>query len=304
MNPRDTFVNPLLTNISVAYSNEDYIAGKLFPTVEVDKETGLYFVVDKENLRAPADARRSEFGRANRVSNTLTQAAYALEEKSLEAPISDRVMRQYDDPFNPKANATKLVKDKLLLDKEKDLAATIAASTVSGNNLDTSASWATAATDILAQIRTGRTFIQKSTGKKANTVLLSKDSYDAIMKNTAFIAAVQYTSFPSESQLRAKLAEWFDVERVLVGEAVENTAKEGQTDVLDYIWKDLAVVAYVAPNPALETPSAGYELKLKGAEFVDEWYEQEIKTTFVRNNDFYDNKVVDKTALYIITNTV
>lgn len=304
MNPRDTFVNPLLTNISVAYSNDAYIAGSLFPTVEVDKETGLYFVVDKENLRAPADARRAEFGRANRVSNNLTQAAYALEEKSLEAPISDRVMKQYSDPFDPKANATKLVKDKLLLDKEKDLVTTILGSTVAGNNIDSAASWATAATDILAQVRTGRTFIQKSTGKKANTVLLSKDAYDAIMKNTAFIAAVQYTSFPSEGALRQKLAEWFDVERVLVGEAVENTSKEGQADSLDYIWKDLAVVAYVSPNPALETPSAGYELKLKGAEYVDEWYEQEIKTTFVRNNDYYDNKVVDKTALYIITNVV
>lgn len=301
--PRDTFVNPLLTNVSVAYKNTSYIADELFPVVEVEKETGIYFVKDKENLRAPADALRGEFSRANRVTNTLSQATYALEERSLETPISDRVMRNYSDPFDPKRNATELVTDKLLLDKEVDLQTTILAAASGSNTLDTSSSWATITTDIVGQIRTGRNAIQQATGQKANTCVISKTSLDLLLKNTAFLDSIKYTTVVNESNLRDAIRAYFDVERVLIGDAIQNTAKEGQTDSLSYVWSDNCILAYVPSAPALETPAAGYTLTLRGARFVDEWYEQEIKTTFVRANDFYDSKVVDAGALYVITNT-
>lgn len=302
MNPRDTYVNPLLTNVSVGYTNTDYIADQLFPTVTVDKETGLYFVADKENLRAPADARRALLGRANRVSNTLSQAAYALEEKTLETAIPDSIMRQYSDPFDPKKNATLLVTEKLAIDKEKDLQATLLSG--AATNLDVDSAWATAATDIKGQVQTAKTQIKKRTGKKANTLLLSGASLEGVLKNAAFIDQAKYTVFPDEDTLKSLIGRFFGVDRVIIGDAVENTAKEGQTDNLDYIWSDIAVVAYVAPNPALETPSAGYHLVLKDARYVDEWYEQEIKSTLVRANDFYDAKIVDGNALYVISDTM
>lgn len=299
--PRDTYVNPLLTNISVAYKNDSLIADLLFPVVTVDKETGVYFVSDRENLRAPADARRAEFGRANRVQNTLSQAAYALEEKTLETGISDRVMRQYSDPFNPKSNATNLVSDKLLLDKEKDLQTTLLAAASGSNTIDLDGAWTTITTDIVGQVRTGKNFIQKNTGKKANTILIGKPALDALLKNTALLDSIKYTQVVTEEALKNALANYFDIKRVLFGEAIENTAKEGQADSMDYVWSDTVVIAYVAPNPALEETSAGYHLQLANARYVDEWYEQEIKTTFVRANDFYDSKIVDAAALYIIT---
>lgn len=307
--PRSTFVSPLLTNIYVGYSGEqNYVADVLFPTLTVNKETGTYFVRDKENLRAPADARRGEFDRANRVTNTLTSASFTLEEKSLESPISWKLYDQYDDPFEPKKNATMLVKDKLKLDNELDAYNTVVATASGSNTLDTSASWATISTDIIGQVRTGKTQIHKTTGKKANVIVLSKLAYDAVLKNTAFIESVKYNQNVTEEGLRNALAAWFDVETVVVADAINNTAKEGQSDSLDYIWGELVVIAYVTRTPALETPTAGYKLQLeknkKTAAEVDEWSEQDIKTDFVRATDYYDNKVVDSNCFYIITNTV
>ena len=301
--PSTTYVNKLLTNVSVAYKNESLIADQLFPTVYVDKITGLYFVADKEALRVPSDAKRAEFGRANRVTNTLTTASYTLDEKSLETPISDIVMMNYDDPFQPKKTATELVTGKLMLDKEKDLYNTIIAAASGSNTIDASNGWSTISTDIVGQIRTGRNQIQKTTGRKANTVVISKLSLDSLMKNTAFLDSIKYAGSVNEGALRNAIAAYFDVERVLIGDSIENTAKEGQTDSMNYIWSDICVLAYVAPSAALETPTAGYTLTLKNARFVDEWYEQERKTTFVRANDFYDSKIIDSNALYVITNT-
>lgn len=301
--PRSTYVDPLLTNVSVAYKNLHYIGEQFFPTVSVDKETGIYFVKDKENLRAPADALRGEFSRANRVSNTLSEATYTLQEKSLETAISDRVMRNYSDPFDPKSNATELVTEKLLLDNEKDLKTTILAS--GANNTDAAGGWATAGTDIVGTVRSKAGLIQKATGYAPNTALISKDTLDnGILKNTAFLDSVKYTTIVNDSNLLGALAQWLNVERVLVADAVENTAAEGQTDAMSWIWDDLFVLAYVAPRAALETASAGYRLTLNDARFVDTWYEQEIKSTFVRANDFYDNLVVDPTAMEIISDTI
>lgn len=303
--PRSTFVNPLLTNISVGYSNSSYVASSFFPTVTVDKESGLYFVTDKEALRAPSDARRGEFSRANRVENTLTTAAYQLEEKSLETPISKRVMDAYQNPFDPKKNATNLVSEKLLLDKEKDLQATILASATANptTTVDVANAWSTITTDIAGQARTARNSIQKNTGQKANTLILGKPSLDALLKNTAFLDSIKYVQVVNEDSLRNAIASYFDVSRVLLGDSIENKSVQGQADSLDYVWGDVAIFGYVSPSPALETPSAGYELALNNARYIDEWYEQEIKTWFVRANDFYDNKVVDPFALYTITNT-
>lgn len=302
MKPSDTYVNPLLTNVYLGYGGQQsFIAGELFPTVEVDKETGTYFVRNKDNLRAPSDARRGMYARANRVANGLSPASFTLEEKSLETAIPERIMRQYDDPFNPKSNAVMLVSEQLKLDKEVDLRDTLLAGLTNNNQ---SAAWATASTDIVGTVRTAKTSIQVNTGRKANTLVLSKDSYDAILKNTAFIDAVKYTSFPSEASLRNKLAEFFDVERVLVADAINNTAKEGQADSNAFIWSDMALLAYVNPNPVIEDTTAGLELKLRGGAYVDEWYEQDKKLQLVRANDFYDNKIVDAGAMYLFSNTV
>lgn len=301
--PRTTYVNELLTNISVGYTNDDvsYVADKLFPVVTVPKESGLYFVRDKENLRAPADARRSEFGRASTVSNTMTTASYSLEEKSLETPISERVMKSYADPFDPKKNATLLVTDKLKIDMEKDLQSSILAVASGANTLDENSYWNTVSNDIAAHMRVAHSFVKKSTGFKANTLVLSQLALDCILKNTAFTDQAKYTMFPDPETLRGLIARYFDVKRVLIADAVENTAKEGQTDALDYIWADNAVLAYVATAPALETPSAGYHLQLDNGRVVDEWYEDGNKCTYVRATDFYDAKIVDANAMYIFT---
>jgi len=299
-----TFVSPLLTNVFVGYSNPSYIHGRLFPTVQVDKETGIYFVRDKENLRAPADARRGEFSRANRVMNNLSQATYTLEEKSLETAISERVMNNYSDPFDPKKNATLLVADKLALDEEIDLQNTIIAAASGGNTLDTSSSWATTSTDILAQVRTGHAYITKNTGKKANVAVVPRVTRDAILKNLAFIASIQYVKQINDSALRDAMAAWLDVEEVLFADAIQNTSKEGQADSMDWVWSDNFTLAYVERNPQLESTSLGYKLQQRSAAYVDEWFEQDKKTTIVRASDFYDNKIVDTACMYFISNTI
>lgn len=297
--PKDTYVNGLLTNISVAYQNSNLIADQVFPTVVVDKKTGLYFVADKGNLRAPTDVNRTGLSRANRVSNTLTTQAYALTEKSLETDIIDDVLQNAADPFQPKANAARLVKGQLLVNREIDLLNTlVAASTPT----DLSGSWSTTSTDIIGQIRSGRNTILTNTGQDANTLILGKEAYDLALENAAVVDRLKYTSRASEASIASALADFFGVDNVLIGKGVKNTGKENQSDNLSFIWGEYIVLMYVAPSPAIDVASAGYHLSLQGGEYVDEWYEQAIKTTFVRANMYDSQEIVDASAIKIWSN--
>lgn len=298
---KDTYVNPLLTNISVAYKNTGFIAEEIFPTVEVDKETGIYFVEDdKEKLRAPADTRRAELGRANRVTNTLTQATYALEERSLETPISDKVMRNYSDPFDPKKNATELVTEKLYLQNEKEVANLLATST----GVDENGAWSVLSTNLVAKAQTAHNAILKGVGYEANTVVIGKPALDIILANEEIADRIKYTGRPTPKVILEALAEFFSVERVLIGRAVENTAKEGQNAAVDFLWGDNVSFLYVPSSPALETPAAGYRITQRDQRYVDEWYEQEVKAHFVRANDTFENKIVAASAIYTFSDVV
>jgi len=60
------------------------------------------------------------------------------------------------------------------------------------------------------------------------------------------------------------LAAVFDVDRIVVMKAIQNTAKEGLTAVHSFIGGKAALLVYAAPSPGLMTPSGGYTFSWTG----------------------------------------
>ena len=54
------------------------------------------------------------------------------------------------------------------------------------------------------------------------------------------------------------------LDQVLIAGAVNNTAQEGATDSLDFVFTDDALLCYSAPRPSLMAPSAGYNFSWTG----------------------------------------
>jgi hypothetical protein len=100
------------------------------------------------------------------------------------------------------------------------------------------------------------------------------------------------------------LAGLFGIDNVLIGDAVNNTAQEGATDALGYIWGKNAILLHVAPAPGIRAVSAGYHFTLAGGRYIDRWTEQQNKGEFVRFNDYYDREFVATEAIYLIKNAV
>jgi hypothetical protein len=100
------------------------------------------------------------------------------------------------------------------------------------------------------------------------------------------------------------LAALIGIENVLIGDASYNTANDGQTDSMGYIWGKNAILMYVTDAPGIRTVTLGYHFTLQDGRYVDRWVEQWNKSNFVRFNDYYDREFVAVEAGYLIKNAV
>lgn len=305
MNPQSTFIDPLLTNVYLGYKNAELVADLVAPKVPVKKESGIFFKNDKSNLIAPGSTRRALTGQANRVTGKLLQDTYTLVEHSLEEFIDDRVMSNYDSPFDPRRNATNRIAGQLAIEKETELITNLGLATASGNLVDSAGNWATAGTNLRTIVNTGKDYIHVRTGVRPNKLILDRLSYNKIVEvNTLFLGALGANTDKTEENLKKLLAGYFDVEEVVIAGGIKQSAAESGTGSFLWSTKGVAYLAYVNPTPAIEEPSALYQFYKQDMIGVDVRREEGQKSDVVRATDYYEMKIVDTDCLYKFLDTV
>lgn len=305
MNPQAVFVDPLLTSVYVGYKNVELVADTLAPRIPVQKESGIYFVADKSNLIVPGSTKRALTGTANRVTGALTTDTYVLEEHTLEEWIDDRILKTYDQPFEPRRNATNRIAGQLAIEKENELIAALAAATASGNVVDSAGNWATAGTDLRTAMNTGKDYIHKRVGVRPNTLVLDRLTLNSLTAtNTDFKASIAYTSDKTQENLQKLIAGYFDVENVVIAGGIKQSAATGGTGSFLWSTKGIAYLAYINPAPAIEEPSALYQFYKEDMIGVDVRREEGAKSDVVRATDFYQMNVIDSDCLYKFLDTV
>ncbi len=301
----DVFQDPLLTNISVKFTNTEYIAEQIFPTVKVAKKTGNYFVYDKDNLRVDDDERASGT-RANRINWNLTKASYGpLVEHSLEGDIPYEIRDAADSPLDIRTDTTLAVTEKVWLRKEKKLATDLANTAKITQNITLSGTdqWSDYSnSDPFDDVQTAKNTIQLNGLMAPNTLIISYEVFAKLIHHPDLIERIKYSQKAVLTE--ELLASVFQVERVIVGKAVENTAKENQTAVMAYVWGKHAVLAFITPSPGIRKLSFGYHLQLTNGRVVDRWDEPAVKTEFVRVTDYFEPKIIAVEAAYLIKNAV
>lgn len=301
---QDVVIDPALSNVSVKYTNSAFIADMIFPIVKVIKQTGKYYVYDKANLRIDATARAAGSG-ANEIDFGLTTASFSCDDHALKSFVADEIQDQAEAALNPLIDETETITEKLMLDRENNLATilTDTAQVTQNTTLSGTSQWSDYSnSDPIGDVRTARTTIHASTFKKPNTLILGKQVMDMLAEHPQIIDRVKYSMLGVVTE--ELLARIFQVEKVLVGEAGKNTAAEGQTDSLSYVWGKHAVVAFIAPQVGLKTLTLGITFTYAMRE-VKRWYDQDREGTYVRvGKDNYVQKVVAVLAGYLIKNAI
>lgn len=280
-----------------------FIAGLILPLYGVRKDAATISVVKRKNLTIP-DTRHANGAAYNRVELYMDDLAYACVDHGLEGQVTDRDKEKYADDFDAEVEKTQAVKIKMLLAREKRIKDVIFNTTTwTGTALftDNSANpWDDKETNIIDQVLAGREKVRQNTGVPANAMIIGEVTLNNMLVNTQIRDQFPGTSIISEALLRAQMGAILGIQDLIVGQAIYNSADEGQDFVAGEIWPDdYAMIAALGEEglPMTE-PQLGRTILWKpytsDLEYVETYREDQTKSDIVRVEQSIDEKLFDK----------
>jgi len=301
-----------LTTFGIAYmqSTDNFVAQRVFPPVPVANASDVYPVWPRGNFYRDDVAVRPMGGRAPLQGVKPTWASYTIEEEALAATIDDRERANQTNPINMERAKTRMLLSQHLIHADRKFAAAFMATSIWGTDVTGVASgptanqtifWNLSTSDPVVEVRKRKRAILGATGIMPNVLVLGSDVELALLDNAAVISRISGGASKSDPALveLATLEQVFGC-RIVVGRGVWNSAIEEATATMGYILPaKSALLAYAAPNPGIEEPSAGYTFAWNGllggqaaGVSVKRWREEGASSDFFQASTAHTQKVV------------
>lgn len=258
---RDVHIDSALSQISVAYRNEQYIGEQIFPMVQVQKKSDYYWIFPASAWQRNDVAVRAPGSRAARADYTLTTASYVALTYALAHAIPDEVRANADSALRPDVDGAEYVSDALIRWKEKKIAdMTTGGSGAWVYSTTPGTAWTSDTSDPWGDIDSAVNGVVSTIGAVPNVAVMSWDVWRNLRQHPDFLDRVKYTR-PTGRVEPEDLRSWFGFDKVLIGTSLIDSAQEGATASVSYIWGDQFWCGYVPSAPSLRTPAAGYVLQ-------------------------------------------
>jgi len=295
----DVHIDAALSEIAIAYKNTQFIADQVFPLVTVDKQSDKYYVWDKGSWLTNQVEKRTPGDTYPEGRMKLSDDEYFCDIYHLGYAIPWEKKKNADAAINLERSGTTWLANQFALNREIQLAADIFTTSV----WDTDP---TVGTDFTAwddydnsdppdDIDTYRDTVLQNTGVLPNTLVIGKQVLSKLKRHPLLLDMYKYTGRGILTE--AQVAEALDVERLIVGSAVQRTSNEGaSTAVQAFVWGKHALLMYVPPAPALEEPAAGYTFvwDLEGSGFttaIIPTVQEDRDRDFLKGKHAFDYKV-------------
>ena len=272
----DVHVDRPLSNISVAFiqGQSGFVADRAFPIVQVAKQSDQYFTYDRGMFNRDEMTELAPGARADAATYTLSTDTYNAQVWALARDIADQVRANADTPLALDREASEFLALKALIRKEKEWASkhfvtsawtTERAGVASGPTGTQFLRWDEANSTPIEDVRAGITAVQGLTGFRPNKMVIGREVYDALVDHPDIVGRIDrgQTSGPAIA-LRDSLAALFEMDEILVMDAIENSAVEGATNSHAFIGGKHALLLYAPPSPGIMVPSAGYTFAWSG----------------------------------------
>lgn len=291
-------IDAALTNLSIAYRNAEYIADQVVPVVPAAKDSDKYYVYGKENFNLE-NTRRKPDAKANQVTRSLSSEAYVTERHALRDFVTDDEIQNSDPALDPFGDATTSLTDRLLLRREYDAASLLfSAANMSGYTaaLSGTGQWSHASSDPVQAVEAQRLAIIGRTGKRPNKLVIGPEVFSALKGNPAIRDRVKYSM--KEVITLDLLAQLFEVDKVVVGNATYNTAKEGQATSLSFIWGKYVLLGFINDKVGLKDLSLAKTFQSKKL-VVKRYTENGLEGEWVEVEEKRDQKLIAPAAGYL-----
>jgi hypothetical protein len=253
-------VNPVLTNLLIGYMQNDdrFVAGRVFPSVSVDKDSGTYYIVTKKFFffddlepRAPgAPLRTLDYGVSTSTYTTLQYAG--------EVRIADETRANSQLAMDLEQVGVRRLAQASMIRKEVDFSTNFMATGVWGTDDTTTTDWddftaGDPVNDVLTAVRT----ISDNTGQDANSMVLGSIVDQALRNHPDIIDRLKHTQAATQATIRQALASIFGVENYFVGRASYSNTNEAVAFSSTAIIDDDCLVCHVDPGAGVMGATAG-----------------------------------------------
>jgi len=278
------------------------IADRIFPSYPVQTEDGTISVITRENMRAD-ETERAEGGTFRRIDIEGEDLSYTTKNHGLEIPVTDRERRKYTNDFQIETEKTQIMKLRMKLRRELRVSQAIFNTTTWTGDLQTDysgAPWDAAGSDVITHVRTAMRAVKSRTGVKPNALVIGDATAENLCSNTGIIARFPDNVTLTVDLIRERMAAIFGLQHLIVGDAVYNSADQGQAFSGADIWADdyawIGRVAEGEGSPVL-TPAVGRTLRWAdmagNPDTVDQYREEQTKSDILRVEDYLEEKVFD-----------
>lgn len=262
------YQSPLLSQIAVDFKNKQYIADKILTPVQVPKMFGQYLVWDSGVTFKIPKTEMAQNAVANMLEVAATKTSFSLVTHALQVVIDEL---EKDQAPEAQIEAMKVAKlqNALLLQREIDVAAQLCSASVITQTTDLSSTgqWSHASSLPINAVQTAHATLPR----KANTFVAGSDVIARLRVHPQILEALQFTASAGLATLD-QIARLFEVDRILEGEAVKDTAGEGLSASKSLVWQEsggggMALLCYVdpsPPSPLMDQPTLGYLPTLGG----------------------------------------
>lgn len=272
---QDAHIDRAMTNISVAYLQDasNFVADKVFPIVPVKRQSDVFYIYNKGDfMRDEAKLRGAASESAGGDYGVEASSPYYCRKHAFHKDVTPEERANYDEPLDADIDATDFVSQKMLIRREMAWTDAFFKAGVWGTEYEgaTAAAsgkvvfWDNATSTPIQDITNAAVDMASETGMRPNVLLLSPKAFNALKNHDDILDRIRYTQ---KGIVTADLlATLFEVDKVLVGWGVVNSAAKGATDDVDFIMGKHALLCYSNPRPALKKPSAGYIFAWTGLE--------------------------------------
>jgi hypothetical protein len=255
--PGDVHVSQVLQTLSVMFANDEFIGNRLMPVVfNSGKLSGTFYKYEKRNSLGYPDDSMADRTTPAELNQSRTKATFSLTIRSLREFLDQYVIQNQDAPLNELVDLTANVLNGMAFNREVRHAAVLCTAGNFGANTVAVAAgdrWDTAGGgDPGAVIDTAKAAVWSGRGPGRWAGYMSLNVFNVLKRHPRILDTFKYgvgAAGPSQASLQM-LAEYFDLDEILVGRARKDTANEGQTASYSRIWSDVFGIArVVAPSP-------------------------------------------------------
>ena len=262
-------VNPDLTAVSIAYTNEAMVADQVLPRVRVGKQDFKYFKANLVDGFTVPDTRVGRKSRPNMVETGGTEVTDSTVDFALDDAIPQADLQNADARWNPRVRAVTYISDLLALDREvrvANLVTTLAnypaaqRATLSGTSQWSDFANSNPVDAILAAMDT--------MVMRPNTLVMGRAVYTKLMQHPKVVQSVNMTAQSNGVVQRQAIAALFEIPNIVIGEGWVNTARKGQTAAYSRAWgKHCALLNVDASGARTFGFTAQWGERVAGSEF-------------------------------------